>query len=259
MLFGTRCKLCCFMWCFGVCLLAMPGTPVYAADKVPDWVRAAAQLKLPDYPETTKAVVLLEDTTYTVGANGKAVEHMRSVVKILRPQGREYGLPSVWFDKDSKVTSMHVWSIDPAGHEYALKDNEIHEYGSPGEGGELYSDERAKIADPPGRDPGGVVAYEYTEEERPYLAETNWQFQGAIPHLTQSFTLVLPPGFNYATTWAHHEKVDGADLENHSYRWEMNNEPGIDLEYVPLFGAGYDDAAGWDLAGDWRVVRRALA
>jgi hypothetical protein len=218
----------------GVCLLAMLATPVYAADKVPDWVRAAAQLKLPDYPETTKAVVLLEETTYTVGPDGKAVEHVRRVVKILRPQGRRYGAPAVWFDKDSKVTSMHVWSIDPAGHEYALKDSEIHEYGSPGEGGELYSDEKAKVAEPPGLDPGGVVAYEYTENERPYLAETNWAFQGSIPHLTQSFTLVLPPGYTYATTWAHHEKVDGADLENHSYRWEMNNQPGVDLEDVPM-------------------------
>jgi hypothetical protein len=28
--------------------------------------------------------------------------------------------------------------------------------------------------------------------------------------------------------------VDGADLENHSYRWEMNNEAAIDLEHVPM-------------------------
>ena len=239
MLFGARGRSMRYagFWAGGVagiCVLAALVPPVYASDKVPDWVRAAAQLKLPDYPETTKAVVLLEETTYTVGANGKAVEHVRSVVKILRPQGREYGIPSVWFDKDSKVTSMHVWSIDPAGHEYALKDSEISEYGSPGEGGELYSDDKAKVADPPGRDPGGVVAYEYTENERPYLAETNWQFQGAIPHLTQSFTLVLPQGYSYTTTWAHHEKVDGADMENHSYRWQMDNEPGIDLEHVPM-------------------------
>jgi len=239
MLFGARQRSMRYagFWAGGVagiCLLVAMGTPAYAADKVPDWVRAAAQLKLPEYPETTKAVILLKETTYTVGANGKAVEHVRSVVRILRPQGREYGIPSVWFDKDSKVTSMHVWSIDPAGHEYALKDSEISEYGSPGEGGELYSDEKAKVADPPGRDPGGIIAYEYTENERPYLAETNWDFQGSIPHLTQSFTLILPPGYTYTTTWAHHEKVDGADLENHSYRWQMDNEPGIDLEHIPM-------------------------
>ncbi len=208
--------------------------PLYAATNVPDWVRTAAHQATPPYSETTKAVMLLDETTYTVGPDGKATEHVRRVVKILRPQGRAYGYPFVWFDKDSKVTSMHVWSIDPAGHEYAMKDNEIREYGEPGEGGQLYSDEKAKVADPPGRDPGGIVAYEYVRSDRPYLAETNWRFQDEIPHVTQSFTLVLPPGYTYATTWAHHEKVDGADLENHSYRWDMNNEPAIDLEHIPM-------------------------
>jgi len=172
--------------------------------------------------------------TYTVDAKGQAVEHVRYVVKILRPQGRPYGYPAVWFDKDSKVLSMHVWSIDPAGHEYAMKDSEIVEFSPPGEGGNLYVDEKAKVAEPPGRDPGGVVAYEYEKRERPYLAETNWFFQGSIPYLKQSFTLVLPVGYTYTTTWSNHNKVDGADLENHSYRWEMNDEPAIDLESVPM-------------------------
>jgi len=215
-------------------IFAAAALPLYAATSVPDWVKTAAQQTTPQYSETTKAVMLLDETTYTVGPDGKATEHVRRVVKILRPQGRAYGYPFVWFDKDSKVTSMHVWSIDPAGHEYAMKDNEIREFGEPGEGGQLYSDEKAKIADPPGRDPGGIVAYEYVRSDRPYLAETNWRFQDEIPHVTQNFTLVLPPGYTYATTWAHHEKVDGADLENHSYRWDMNNEPAIDLEHIPL-------------------------
>jgi len=215
-------------------IFAAAALPLYAATNVPDWVKTAAQQAIPQYSETTKAVMLLDETTYTVGPDGKATEHVRRVVKILRPQGRTYGYPFVWFDKDSKVTSMHVWSIDPAGHEYAMKDNEIREYGEPGEGGQLYSDEKAKVADPPGRDPGGIVAYEYVRSDRPYLAETNWRFQDEIPHVTQNFTLVLPAGYTYATTWAHHEKVDGADLENHSYRWDMNNEPAIDLEHIPM-------------------------
>jgi len=220
------------LWIAGF-LLALAVAPLYAASSVPDWVRTAAHQTLPDLPGTTKAVVLLDETTYTIAPNGTAIEHVRHVVKILRPQGREYGYPSVWFDKDSKVLSMHVWSIDPAGHEYALKDNEIQEYSPPGDG-ELYSDDKAKVADPPGRDPGGIVAYEYEERERPYLAETNWFFQEDIPRLTQSFTLVLPPGYTYTTTWAHHPQTVGIDLENHRYRWDMNNEPAIDLEHVPM-------------------------
>lgn len=201
---------------------------------VPDWVREAAKQTLPSYPKTTKAVVLFEDTTYTVGANGQAVEHVRRVVKILRPQGRDYGYPIVYFDKDSKVLSMHVWSIDAAGHEYSLKDNEISEIGHPGEGGQLYDDERAKVADPPGRDPGGIVAYEYEEREHPYVAETNWVFQDELPRVRQQFTLVLPAGYSYNTTWANHTKVDAADLEGKGYRWEMKDVAGIDLDDVPM-------------------------
>ena len=205
-----------------------------SAPPVPDWVRTAAKAPLPVFPGAPKAVVLLDEVTYSVGTDGRAVEHVRHIVKILRPQGREYGYPVVWFDKDSKVLSMHVWSIDPAGHEYSLKDEEIREFSPPGEGGQLYVDEKAKIAEPPGRDPGGIVAYEYERRERPYLAEANWEFQDEIPRMNQSFTLVLPLGYTYTTTWAHHPKVDGADLENHHYRWEMNDEPAIDLEQVPM-------------------------
>ncbi len=98
----------------GVALLAIPS---FASSNVPDWVKTAADKTLPHYPESTKAVVLLEETTYTVAPDGKAVEYVRKVVKILRPQGRGYGMPAVWYDKDSKITPMHVWSSDPAGHE----------------------------------------------------------------------------------------------------------------------------------------------
>jgi hypothetical protein len=208
--------------------------PACASPSVPDWVKAAAAQPLPKFPGSPKAVVLLDETTYTVGSDGRAVEHVRHVVKILRPQGRDYGYPYVAFDKDSKILSMHVWSIDPAGHEYQVKDNEMLEVSPPGEGGELYEDEKARVANPPGRDPGGVVAYEYERRNRPYLAETNWQFQDELPRLSQRFTLVLPAGYTYTTSWAHHAKLEGADLENHSFRWEMNDQPAIDLDRVPL-------------------------
>jgi hypothetical protein len=207
---------------------------LFGSQPVPDWVKTAAQQKLPEFHGNPKAVVLLEETTYTVDAKGQAVEHVRRVVKILRPQGRDYGYPAVTYDKDSKVLSMHVWSIDAAGHDYTVKDNEILDVGQPGEGGELYSDERAKVADPPGRDPGGIIAYEYEKRERPYLAETNWEFQDGLPRMQQSFTLALPAGYTYTTTWARHAKMDGIDLENHQYRWEMNDEPAIDLDHVPM-------------------------
>ncbi len=88
-----------------------------SSNNVPDWVKAAAQAPLPTLPESTKAVVLLDEETYTVDAKGQAVEHVREVVKILRPQGRQLPetFPAVEYDKDSKVLSFHAWSIDPGG------------------------------------------------------------------------------------------------------------------------------------------------
>ncbi len=217
-------------------VLALTSTCAWASSNaVPDWVRTAAQQPIPMLPETTKAVVLLDDETYTVDARGQAVEHVRRVVKILRPQGRDDAYPVVWFDKDSKILSLHAWSIDPAGHEYAVKDNEMFEGSPPGEGNnQYYEDIKFKVANPPGRDPGGIVAYEYERRERPYLSEADWQFQDDLPRITQSFTLVLPPGYTYTTNWAHHPKLEVIDLENQHYRWEMNNEPAIDLDRVPM-------------------------
>jgi len=62
--------------------LALPASA--KTESVPDWVREAAAQTLPHYPAETKAVVLLDDITYTVAQDGRAIEHHRRVVKILR-------------------------------------------------------------------------------------------------------------------------------------------------------------------------------
>jgi hypothetical protein len=218
-----------------VLLFCLTVAPAFAfkPDSVPDWVRTAAQQKLPVYSPETNAVVLLEDTTYTVAPDGSAVEHYRRVVKILRPQGREEGIVAVPFDKDSKILSMHVWSIGPDGHEYAVKDNEMIEAGYPGQGN-FFLDLKIRAANPPGRDPGGVVAYEYEQRNHAYLTEKTWFFQDDLPHIAQSFTLELPTGFTYGTVWAHSKETPAVDLEHQRWRWEMKDTPAIDLDRVPL-------------------------
>jgi len=221
-------------------VLVLIAGPVYASkqDSVPDWVTSAAAQKLPDYPPETNAVVLLDDTTYTVSSDGSAVEHCRHVVKILRPQGRDEGIVAVPFDKDTKIVLLHAWSIGPDGHQYAVKDNQFVEIGYQGQGN-YYEDDKIKSVSPPGRDPGGVIAYEYEQRTRPYLTEHTWFFQSDIPGLAQSFTLVLPPGYTFGTVWAHHPEAKAMDLENQRWRWEMNNVPAIDLDHVRLRPAGF--------------------
>ena len=216
-------------------LLLIGSLPTFASkpDSVPGWVRTAAQQKLPQYSPDTNAVVLLEDTTYTVAPDGSATEHFRSVVKILRPQGRDEGRITLPFDKDTKILYMHVWSIGPDGHEYAVKDNDQVEFGYPGQGN-FFMDLRVRGAEAPGRDPGGVVAYEYEQRTHPYLTEKTWFFQSELPRLNQSFTLELPPGFTHGSVWAHSKEVSAIDLEHQRWRWELKDVPPINLDQVEL-------------------------
>jgi hypothetical protein len=215
-------------------------SPAFAkSDSVPDWVRAAAAQTVPQYPPETNAVVLLDDTTYTVGSDGRAVEHYRRVVKILRPQGRDEANVHVGFDKDTKILSMGVWSIGPDGHEYAMKDKEFTDVGFPGmEGAFVFEDDRNRVAHAPAADPGAVIAYEYEQRERPYLTEKTWFFQEDIPSISQSFTLQLPSGYTYGTVWAHHPPVQVEDVEGRGWRWEVKDVPAIDLRHVPMSPSG---------------------
>ena len=218
-------------------------TPAFAkSESVPPWVADAAHQTIPTFPAETRAVVLLDETTYTVAPNGTATEHRRHVLKILRPNGRDEATIVVPFDNDTKIRSLKVWSIDPAGHEYALKDQEMMDYGYPGQGS-LFVDNKVRVAKAPGRDPGGIVAYEYEQAVRPLLTEKTWFFQEGIPRLNQSFLLELPPGFTYGTVWAHHPQAAPIDLEHQRFRWEMKDVPAIDLERVPVAPAE-DSLAG---------------
>ncbi len=217
-----------------LCVLLLGRSAAFAKDSVPDWVHQAVAAPLPSYPVNTDAVVLMSETTLSVDKDGKAVEHVRKVVKILRPSGRDDGIVRVFFDNDSKILSMHVWSIGPDGREYAMKDNEMIEAGLGGGDSALIVDEKVKAASPPGRDPGGVVAYEYEQRLASYKHEDNWFLQDDIPRVKQSYTLELPPNYQYNTVFAHREQVKAIDLEHQRYRWEANNVPGIDLEHVPM-------------------------
>ena len=214
-------------------MLLLPSSAFAAKDQVPDWVKAAMAEPVTGVSDNAKAVVLLDETTLKVGPDGQAVEHRRRVVKILRPTGREEGVVFVPFDNDTKILSLHIWSVGPDGQEYAVKDKEILEIGEPNSG-PLYSDERYKLCEPPGRDPGGVIAYEYEQRKAYYEHEQDWFIQSSIPRMHQSLTLELPPGYSYAAVWAHHETEKATDLEHQRTRWDLAATPAIDLERVPF-------------------------
>ena len=245
-----------------LCLLTVLAAPLHAATSVPDWVKQAAAQTLPAYPADTKAVVLLEETSLNVQPEGRSVEHVRRVVKILRPGGRHYGEIAVWFNKDSRVNYLHVWSIGPDGHEYAMKDNEIVERSWQG-GGVLYDDARAKTADAPARDVNAVIAYEYEQKVPFYESEDSFELQESIPKLKQSYILRLPSGWQYKTAWHRHAPVQPTETGN-QLEWDVADVPALDLHDVPaapsfkgLYARGiisYSGGGGPRSSGDWQSI-----
>jgi len=203
------------------------------APPVPDWVVATAAIPTPSMAASAPAVTLLEDVLITVDPGGQAVERHREVIRILKPQGREYGDVGVDYDSDRKLLSFHAWSIGPDGHQYSVKDEEMRDHGFDGYG-MLYVDERAREVTPPGADPGAVVAYEYTRQLRPYMSETSWDFQGSIPVLRSVFEADLAPGWKYEPVWCRHAPLDGQEVAPGHYRWELTNIERIDRRDQPL-------------------------
>jgi hypothetical protein len=216
----------------GALLLALAPSAKGAAT-VPDWMRSAAAEHLPSYPAETKAVVLMHETIYTVHEDGKAEVRVREVMKILRPQGRDFGEAGVAFNSDEKLNYLHVWSIGPDGHEYELKDKDLVEVGASASF-ELYSDQRAKVGRPPAIDPGAVMAFEYSQKVRPYSAEASWDFQRSIPVRRSIYVLQLPQGWEYKDFWFQHPKIAATEAGANRWQWQIENVPGINMEDVPL-------------------------
>jgi hypothetical protein len=76
---------------------------------------------LPNYPQDTNAVVLLEDRLVTVSSSGEIRSTYRKAFRILRPAGHEKGTLYVYFDSQTEITSLKAWSITAAGEEFEVK------------------------------------------------------------------------------------------------------------------------------------------
>src|SRR5277367_2504329 len=116
------------------------GTAHASAPPLPDWVQQAAAAQVSN-PAGAKAMVLFSDELLTVQPDGQAKLRRREVIKVLRPQGREYAELVAWSGGGRKLLSFHAWSIGPDGHQYTVKDDQIREEGGE-QGGMLYVDER---------------------------------------------------------------------------------------------------------------------
>lgn len=225
--------LACFGW-FAPRALA-------AGEGAPDWLRAAAQEKLPEYDKDTKAVVLLDETQTTVHDNGDIETLHRGAIRLLLPQARQdYGGMVIDFDKETKIESLKAWTIESNGHEVAVGEKDAVEHGLFND--IEYTDVRVKALQFPEANPGNVVGYEYVQRVRPYVFEDDWEFQDEVPVRKARFVLQLPPGWEFTTNWFNYPEQKPVATGSNSYSWEVDDLPAVEIE--PEMPA-WRSLAGW--------------
>ena len=242
--------------------------PVAAGGDAPVWMHALVNAPLPQHDEKTDAVQLYSERIVTVQSADRIKMLVRAAYKILRPGGRDLGTVVVPFDSMEKITSLRAWCIPAQGKDYEVKDKDGAEVALPAvPGSELITDVRVKLLNVPAPDPGNIIGYEYEEEERPFVLQDIWYFQGQHPAREAHYSLQLPAGWEYKTSWLNHAEVVPAPAGTNQWQWVVSGVPAIKEEiemppqqgiegqmivsFVPPGGAPGKTFASWRDMGAW--------
>ena len=201
-----------------------------AAD-APAWMHALVSAPLPKHDEKTAAVLLYSEEILNVQPNGKIKETDRQAYKILRPEGRHFGKVHFTYDAETRITNIHGWCIPAQGKDYEVKDKETTERGYfDVEGGELFTDLHVKVMEIPAAEPGNIIGYEVEHEDRPFIFQDEWVFQGGVPLREARYTLQLPASWEYKAVWLNHAAVEPQSLGNNQWQWVVNDVAAIEPE-----------------------------
>src|SRR5260370_28277362 len=86
----------------------------------PAWLRALIDVPLPEHDDKTDAVRIYWEKILTVQPNGKIKTIEREAYKILRPDGKSYGMVQASYDSETRITGMHAWCIPAQGKDYEV-------------------------------------------------------------------------------------------------------------------------------------------
>jgi hypothetical protein len=247
--------------CLGAALLAAPLAS--AITPAPDWAVEAAKAPTPASAKDAEAVILQDDYVITIDEKNHAIERERMAVRILKPQGRDWGECGTEYDKDSKLNYLRVWTIDASGKQFQARETDFRDVGNNGDPVMQFST-RYRYVKPPANDPGSVVACESEVHLLPYMNMEDWQIQHSVPVLHESLELILPPGGHYSESWSRYTPVKPVEVASNHLRWEIQDVPAINLEHLHAVPASralmarvavmWGDSAVKGAAAQWRAI-----
>jgi Domain of Unknown Function with PDB structure (DUF3857)/Transglutaminase-like superfamily len=216
--------------CAFAALMTGAFAPCASAD-APGWMHGVVNAPLPTHDEKTNAVILYSEDILTVQSNGKIKRIERRAYKILRPDGRHLGRQHFVYDAETKINKINGWCIPALGKDFEVKEKDMTDTAYMDvEGGELYTDLRAKVMQIPAADPGNIVGYEVEQDYHPYVLQDEWYFQDEYPVNEARYTLQLPPSWEYKAVWLNHPESAPTAQSGGQWQWLVKDVPEVRLE-----------------------------
>ena len=196
--------------------------------QVPEWVQQLAAAPVGNYPARTDALILLDERTVHYNSPLEYVETCRRAVRILRPDGRAYGVLTVPLDGKEKVEHLHGWAVTANGTQFELQQKEFIDHSN--WGFELYSDAHNLSGKISGAEVGSVVAIEYRVVRHAVATTYDWILQGAIPLKEAHVTLEMPGDWQYKVAWANIAAPNASNLGGNRWQWVVRDVAALDNE-----------------------------
>ncbi|HST51143.1 MAG TPA: DUF3857 and transglutaminase domain-containing protein [Pyrinomonadaceae bacterium] len=201
-----------------------------ASDDAPAWLRQAAAAKAPDYEKDVPAVVVNDESTITVGEDGRTTTVTTNAIRILTRAGIKRAIAEEPYETDSggKVVEMRAWLIRPDGSVKKFgKDETIDRIT---DSDDLYDEARVKMIDAThDAEVGSVFGYQATTEKRPWFPQAAWWFQSDMPSLDSRLTVTVPAGWRASGTVFNAPEL-APTVSGNSYSWEMRDLPRVEFE-----------------------------
>jgi hypothetical protein len=247
-------------------LLLSASSSLAFGDDAPGWLRQAATIPVPTYDKKVSTVVLVDNSTISVGEDGLMTTVSTYAIRILNREGRDEAVAAVGYETDTgKVKDFHAWLIRPSGQVKSYgKDETIDQ----ADLNDVYDESRVrKIVAGTDAEPGAVFGYQTTTETRPFFYQSIWSFQETAPVLSSRLTVVLPAGWQASSVTFNHADVP-VSANGTTYSWELRDlaplewepasptllAPRLAVKYFPTEGAknpGVRSFESWSEVSRW--------
>lgn len=196
------------------------------ADTAPQWVMAALKTPKADYDNSVPYIVLLDEHVTTVRDSGRSETRWRSVIRILTQEGRVAARREVYYDSQIHISDLRAWHIRSDQKVFELERDKVTEESRYDD---LYSDIKSKVMRFGEVEVGSVVAFEWTQKEKPLVNQDYHFFQSRSPVVVSRYQINVPSDWRVDSVVFNHSPID-PKVENSSYTWQIENLPPIKEE-----------------------------